>query len=126
MQAEVLAGLLGASPGNVELLACLHHIVPRLLHADGEQLCLVLPLVDGLLVGYLLALDGMGAAPPVGDGHADGGEEHGEGAVAVEEVVVGVASTVGRFWPTARFFCSLFASICLSSNWYSGVKSRAC
>ena len=48
-----------------------------------------------LLQLNLAALDGVGTAPPVGDGHADGGEEHAEGAVAVEEVVVGVASTDG-------------------------------
>ena len=41
----------------------------------------------------LMATDGVAGAPPVADGNREGGEDHAEVAVVVEEVVVVVAST---------------------------------
>ena len=85
-----------ASLGNEQLLVSLTDVVPRFLHPDSEQFGVVCQLVLGPLLVYLAAFDGMRAAPPVGNGNADGGEEHGEGAVVLQQVVIIVAHADGH------------------------------
>ena len=91
VQAEVLVGLLDAALGDVELLSGFLDVVVGFLHADAQQLGVVGELCLCLLVLDLLALDGVRASPPVADGHADGGEDHAEGVVVVEQVMIVVA-----------------------------------
>ena len=52
----------------------------------------------------------MGAAPPVGDGDADGGENHCEAVVFLHQVVIVVAGADGNRWhvfTNSHFFLKL-------------------
>ena len=91
VQAEVLFCLFDAALGDVELLTGFLDVVLGFLHADHQQLGVIGQLFLCLLVLDLLALDGVRASPPIADGHADGGEDHTEGVVVVEQVMIVVA-----------------------------------
>ena len=83
VQAKVLFGLPDATLCDGELLLGLNDTVAGVLHTNLLQLGIVGELLLGFLLLNLAALDGMGAAPPVGDGDADGGIDHTESAIVL-------------------------------------------
>lgn len=56
-----------------KLFVSLLNVVPRVLHTNAEKFGLILFLVNRLLVFDFATLNGEGAAPPVGNRHAQRG-----------------------------------------------------
>ena len=55
------------------------------------------------LVLYLASLDGVRTAPPVGDGHTDGGKHHPERSIVFQQIMVVVASTNRNRWQVLAY-----------------------
>ena len=96
MQTQVFLGLLNTALSELELLVSFLDTIPGILHTDLQQFGIVGQLFLSLLMLYLAALDGVRAAPPVGDGYADGGKDHTKRMIVIQQIMIVVACAHGN------------------------------
>ena len=96
IKAQVFCGQLNTTLSQEQLLIRFLYPIPGILHTNLKQLGIIFQLFYSFLVLNLAALNGVRAAPPVGDGYADGGKNHTKRVIVIQQIMIVVTCTHGN------------------------------